>query len=113
MMFGIVLFVGLLFGGCVEKDLVGLLGDEMIEKVVSVEIKFVLYYVEGVMKVWLDEKLSYIMYIKEWVDGEIGCKCIEIEENGYISYVVNDGMDIIIYEKEIGMVYLMNVLDMG
>ncbi|MCM3207308.1 hypothetical protein M3637_22905 [Paenibacillus illinoisensis] len=113
MMLGTALLAGSLLGGCAEKDLVGLSGDEMIEKVVTAETKPVSYYAEGVMKVWSDDKLSHTMHIKEWVDGETGRKRTETEENGHISYAVNNGTDITIYEKETGTAYSMNVSDTG
>lgn len=113
MMFGTALLAGSLLGGCAEKEMLGLSGDEMIEKVVAAETKPASYYAEGEMKIWSDDKLNHTMHIKEWVDGETGRKRTETEENGHVSYAVNNGTEITIYEKETGTAYSMNVSAMG
>ncbi|CAH1213007.1 hypothetical protein [Paenibacillus sp. JJ-223] len=113
MMLGTALLAGSLLGGCAEKEMLGLSGDEMIEKVVAAETKPASYYAEGEMKIWSDDKLNHTMHIKEWVDGETGRKRTETEENGHVSYAVNNGTEITIYEKETGTAYSMDVSAMG
>lgn len=113
MMLGTALLAGSLLGGCAEKEMLGLSGDEMIEKVVAAETKPASYYAEGEMKIWSDDKLNHTMHIKEWVDGETGRKRTETEENGRVSYAVNNGTEITIYEKETGTAYSMDVSAMG
>ncbi|MGC5775379.1 LolA family protein [Paenibacillus pabuli] len=113
MMIATALLAGSLLGGCTEKGMVAMSGDEMIEKVVSAETEPASYYAEGVMKVWTDDKLTNTMHIKEWVDGQTGRKRTETEENGKVSYAVNNGTEITVYEKETGTAYSMNVSDMG
>lgn len=112
-MLGTALLAGSLLGGCAEKEMLGLSGDEMIEKVVAAETKPASYYAEGEMKIWSDDKLNHTMHIKEWVDGETGRKRTETEENGRVSYAVNNGTEITIYEKETGTAYSMDVSAMG
>ncbi|WP_343262261.1 LolA family protein [Paenibacillus hubeiensis] len=113
MMLSTALLAGSLLGGCAEKEMLGLSGDEMIEKVVAAETKPASYYAEGEMKIWSDDKLNHTMHIKEWVDGETGRKRTETEENGHVSYAVNNGTEITIYEKETGTAYSMDVSAMG
>ncbi|WP_440115756.1 LolA family protein [Paenibacillus sp. QZ-Y1] len=113
MMIGTALLAVSLLGGCAEKDMLAMSGDEMIEKVVSAETEPASYYAEGVMKVWTDDKLTNTMHIKEWVDGQTGRKRTETEENGKVSYAVNNGTEITIYEKETGTAYSMNVSSLG
>lgn len=113
MMLGTALLAGSLLGGCAEKEMLGLSGDEMIEKVVAAETKPASYYAEGEMKIWSDDKLNHIMHIKEWVDGGTGRKRTETEENGRVSYAVNNGTEITIYEKETGTAYSMDVSALG
>ncbi len=108
MMLGTAVLAGALLGGCAEKDMLSMSGDEMIEKVVSAETEPASYYAEGVMKIWADDKLTNTMQIKEWVDGETGRKRTETSENGNVSYAVNNGKKIIIYEKETGAAYSMD-----
>lgn len=109
MMLGTALLAGSMLGGCAERDMLGISGDEMIEKVVSAETEPVSYYAEGVTKVWTDDKLSHTMHIKEWVDGKTGQKRTETEENGNVSYAVNNGTEITVYEKETGTAFSMDV----
>ncbi|WP_339181496.1 hypothetical protein [Paenibacillus sp. FSL R5-0701] len=108
MMLGTAVLAGALLGGCAERDMLAMSGDEMIEKVVSAETEPASYYAEGVMKIWADDKLTNTMQIKEWVDSETGRKRTETSENGNVSYAVNDGKKIIIYEKETGAAYSMD-----
>ncbi|WP_458464455.1 LolA family protein [Paenibacillus sp.] len=113
MMLGTALLAGSLLGGCAEKDMLAMSGDEMIEKVVSAETEPASYYAEGVIKMWTDGELTNTMQIKEWVDGETGQKRTETAENGNVSYAVNTGKEITIYEKETGTAYSMNVSAIG
>jgi outer membrane lipoprotein-sorting protein len=108
MTLGTAVLAGTLLGGCAESEVLGLSGDEMIEKVVTAETEPVSYYAEGVLKIWTDDKLTNTMNIKEWVDGQTGRKRTETAENGNVSYALNNGTEILVYENETGTAYSMD-----
>ncbi|MGF6357196.1 outer membrane lipoprotein-sorting protein [Paenibacillus sp. 4624] len=97
---GAALIAGSLFAGCAEKGLLGMSGDDMIEKIITAESEPASYYAEGVLKMWTDEEITNTMQVKEWVDGKTGRQRIETEDNGNVSYAVHNGSEILIYEKE-------------
>jgi outer membrane lipoprotein-sorting protein len=96
---GVALIAGSLFAGCSEKELLGMSGDDMIEKIITAESEQASYYAEGVLKMWTDEQITNTIQVKEWVDGKTGQKRIETEDSGNVSYAVHNGPEILLYEK--------------
>ncbi|WP_366291286.1 sigma-E factor regulatory protein RseB domain-containing protein [Paenibacillus sp. AN1007] len=97
---GAVLIAGSLFAGCAEKELLGMSGDDMIEKIITAESEPASYYAEGVLKMWTDEKITNTIKVKEWVDGKTGQQRVETDDNGNVSSAVHNGSEVLIYEKE-------------
>ncbi|UQZ33141.1 hypothetical protein C2I18_05950 [Paenibacillus sp. PK3_47] len=113
MTLGTLVLAGSLLGGCANGEVLGLSGDEMIDKVVAAEAEPVSYFAEGEMKIWTDEKLTNTLTIKEWVDGSTGRKRTETAENGNVSYALNDGTQILVYEQATETAYSMDVTALG
>lgn len=105
---GAVLIAGSLFAGCAEKELLGMSGDDMIEKIITAESEPGSYYAEGTMKIWTDSEMTSTIHVKEWVDGKTGKKRIETDENGNVSYAVHNGSEIMIYEEEAKTAFAMD-----
>ncbi|WP_154891420.1 LolA family protein [Paenibacillus polysaccharolyticus] len=97
---GAALIAGSLFAGCAEKDMLGMSGADMIEKIIASESGPGSYYAEGTMKMWTDSEITSTIHVKEWVDGKTGKKRIETDENGNVSYAVHNGSEILLYEEE-------------
>ncbi|CAI6083868.1 hypothetical protein PAECIP112173_04099 [Paenibacillus sp. JJ-100] len=105
---GAALIAGSLFAGCAEKELLGMSGDDMIEKIITTESEPASYYAEGVLKMWTDDEITNTIQVKEWVDGKKGQQRIETDDNGNVSYAVHNGSEILIYEKETKTAYSMD-----
>ncbi|WP_208643804.1 LolA family protein [Paenibacillus barcinonensis] len=97
---GAALIATSLLAGCSEKEVLGMSGDDMIEKIITAESEPASYYAEGLLKMWTDGEITNTVKVKEWVNGNTGQKRIETEEDGNVSYAVHNGSEILIYEQE-------------
>ncbi|MBU5354996.1 hypothetical protein KQI74_22180 [Paenibacillus barcinonensis] len=97
---GAALIATSMLAGCSEKEVLGMSGDDMIEKIIAAESEPASYYAEGLLKMWTDGEITNTVQVKEWVDGKTGQQRVETEEEGNVSYAVHNGSEILIYEKE-------------
>ncbi|MCT1401878.1 outer membrane lipoprotein carrier protein LolA [Paenibacillus sp. p3-SID867] len=111
---GTSLLSGALMTGCQTGEALAYTGEEMVEKAIEENKKPFSYYAEAEMNLIEGDKRTESMSIKEWYNAENGNMRNEIATQGNDQSVsVNDGNQIIVYEKARNTAYIMDAEVVG